>query len=80
MADVPRRTLSHAEIAAQREGGTRIAPGVWVDKDGGLHYSVPELLELFGWPDDPEHRTLVEETILESVRKAAPDCKITFQD
>jgi hypothetical protein len=80
MGDVPRRKLSQAEIDAQRAGSSRLAPGAWVDKDGGLHYSVPELLELFGWPDTPENRRAVEEAILETVRKAAPDCKITFQD
>jgi hypothetical protein len=25
----------------------RIAPGIWEDLDGAIHYSAPELMELF---------------------------------
>ncbi len=26
----------------------RIAPGIWVDQTNSLHFSIPEILELFG--------------------------------
>lgn len=49
-------------------GGTRIAPGIWEDKAGDIHFSVPELLEWFGWPDDDQHRALCQDAIRESCR------------
>jgi hypothetical protein len=44
-------------------------PGVWIDDDGGMHFSVPDLLKHFGWPDDAEHRALVEQGIKNAAMK-----------
>jgi hypothetical protein len=75
-----RRTLTPEEIADQRRGSTRIAPGIWVDRDGGLHVSVPELLELFGWDDTPTNRAEVEHIVAEELRRANPDATLVYQD
>jgi hypothetical protein len=71
-----KRFLSAQEIDNFRRGGTRLAPGIWVDRAGGLHFSIPELLVLFGWPDDATHRALVLETVRDVVAATAPDCEL----
>jgi len=75
-----RRTVTEAEKAAQRRGGTRIAPGIWADAAGDLHFSVPELLAAFGWPDDAEHRASVEQVIEDVLRRQYPGVQIVKQD
>jgi hypothetical protein len=75
-----RRKLTDAEIAAQRRGGQRIAPGIWADAAGDLHFSVPELLDHFGWPHDAEHIAMVEHVITESITKQFPGVPIVKQD
>jgi hypothetical protein len=57
-----------------------IVPGVWADADGNLHFSVPELLAIFGWPDDDDHRALLEQTIREVVAKQFPGVPIVEDD
>lgn len=54
-----RRTLRPRDIENQQRDGTRIAPGIWMDRDGGVHWSVPELLALVDLPDTPENRAAV---------------------
>lgn len=34
-------------------------PGIWMDSDG-IHYSIPHLLDVFGWPHDEESQRQVE--------------------
>jgi len=48
---------------------TRIAPGVYVDVDGGMHLVVAELLVANGYVDTPENR----ETVVAATRKIARD-------
>jgi hypothetical protein len=59
MADHKERTLTKAEKEAQWDGATYVAPGIWLDKDGNLHLSVPELLALVQLPDTPANRAAV---------------------
>lgn len=40
-----------------------IAPGIWEDAAGGWHFSVPALLESFGWPDDAQHREQLDRVL-----------------
>lgn len=54
----------------------RIAPGIWEDKDGNLHYSLPELLALFELEDTPENRRIATENIREVIRKQNPAATI----
>ena len=69
--DGPRlRTLTPREMADQQQGHTRIAPGIWLDRDGDVHYSIPELLALVQLADTPENRAAVAEEIARSLRAA----------
>lgn len=54
-----KRKLTRGEVLEQRIGATYIAPGIWRDRNGGIHYSVPELLEIVELPDTPENRAAV---------------------
>ena len=56
--------------------GKRLAPGVWTDKDGGLHFSLPELLALFELEDTPENRAIATDNIRAMLREQCPDAKI----
>ena len=74
------RTITPAERAAQLEGATRIAPGIWIDRTGAVHYSIPELLQVFGWPDDTAHRALVEHAIRDFIHQQAPHARPIKQE
>jgi hypothetical protein len=54
------RKLTDAEIRDQRRGGTRVAAGIWLDRAGRIHVSIPELLELFDLANTPENRAAVD--------------------
>lgn len=54
----------------------RIAPGIWEDMDGNLHYSLPELLALFELEDTPDNRRIATENIRDVVSKANPAATI----
>jgi hypothetical protein len=56
-----------------------LGPGIWADEDG-LHFSIPDLLHHFGWPDDPPHRQEVQAMIREIVSKEYPNIPITEDD
>lgn len=58
-----KQTMTPAQIRELVAFGEKIAPGIWSDRNGFLHFSVPDLLFHFGWPDDAHHRTLAIETI-----------------
>ncbi len=53
--------------------GKRISPGIWEDKDGNVHFSLPELLALFELEDTPENRAIATENIKEMLRKQHPE-------
>jgi hypothetical protein len=55
-----------------RQGATRIAPGLYFDRFGDLHYCVPELLALVDLPDTPENRARLVEIVADVARRAAP--------
>lgn len=70
-----------------------IAPGIWEDIEGGIHFSTPKLLEAFDLPDTPEHRAIVEGLVVHALRSVMqekgidPDspqgeafCKVVFRD
>lgn len=78
---IEQRTPTIDDIGAERrDGGVQIAPGIWFDRAGGLHFSEPELLELFGWPDDAQHRAMMRSTLRQVCAANFPAAKIVEQD
>jgi len=53
-------------------GSTRVAPGIWLDRDGNIHWSVPELLALVDLPDTPENRESVIAMLREQLGEHFP--------
>lgn len=74
------RTLTPKQIAAQQAGGRRIAPGLWLDAEGSLHYSVTELLALVDLEDTPANRDAVRAIVVETLRAQNPSVLIIRQD
>lgn len=62
------RKVTAEAFEAQRAGGVRVAPGIWIDRQGGVHWSVPELLGLAGLEDTVENRDAVGALVLELLR------------
>lgn len=62
------RRLSPHDIAQQQAGSTRIAPGIWLDASGGVHFSVPELLEMVDLEDNATNREAVVRIATEIAR------------
>jgi hypothetical protein len=52
--------------------GERIGPGLWIDKAGHPHFSIPEILQHEGLPDTPANRRIVEEALRELIEQATP--------
>jgi hypothetical protein len=50
-----------------------LGPGVWMDTDGGLHFSAPEIMTHFGLPDTEESRTQCMEMIRELLQEQLPE-------
>ena len=55
---VEHRTLTPQEARNLEHGGVTIAPGIWIDRQQGLHFSLPDILVHLGLPDTPEDRAL----------------------
>ena len=75
-----KRIVSPNERDRQLAGGSRLAPGFWVDRTGGLHVSVVELLEIVGLPNTPENREQVTQMAVEMMRRSFPDADLTVPD
>lgn len=63
------RIVTPQEMDAQRAGSTRLAPGVWVDADGDVHFSVPELLAMVDLEDTPANREEVAQMVAGIMRR-----------
>lgn len=61
--------LTRDEIRRQQEGSTRIAPGIWVDRDGHVHWSIIEILAMVDLDDTPENREAVARIAEEVARE-----------
>ena len=64
----------------RNELGRRVAPGIWIDRAGDTHFSIPELLKVVDLPDTPEHRALVEAMLRKRLAKEMPQAKIIFRE
>jgi len=53
-----------------------LGPGMWVDDEGEMHVSIPDLLEAFGWPDDDEHRATCERVVRQVICEQYPGIKV----
>jgi hypothetical protein len=74
------RTLTPREVEHQRRGGRRLGPGFWVDRDGAMHMSVPELLAYFALDDTPANRAEVARMFSDQLRALCPNVTIVEQD
>jgi hypothetical protein len=54
----------------------RIAPGIWEDLDGNIHWSIAELLMLVDLPDTPENREAVTAMLRQQMRAINPQAMI----
>lgn len=75
-----KRKISSTQVEDQRRGSTRIAPGIWVDRHGGVHVSVEELLVHFAIEDTPANRAQVAETVRAEIARREPDVDIIEQE
>lgn len=57
----------------------RLGPGVWVDQDDNMHFSVPELLDMVGLPHTPENEAHVRKTLHAMLNEANPEAPIKDQ-
>jgi hypothetical protein len=64
-----KRRLTPEQIEDQQRGSTRIAPGVWRDRDGCYHFSILELLAMVDLEDTPANRDAVEQMIRRNVSR-----------
>ncbi len=74
-----RRTVTPQEMDAQRKGGTVLAPGIWLDKDGDLHFSIPELLAVVELENTPENVEAIV-AMCERISRACGPLAIIRQD
>lgn len=77
---VEKRFVNLDELANQRRGSTQLGPGVWVDRGGAMHFSVPDLLEYFGEPNTPENRERMTAMIRQTFEAQAPAATLIEQE
>lgn len=57
----------------------RIAPGIWEDKKGNVHFSIPELLALHDLEDTSENHQEVKQMVTELMKKFHPNAEIRYR-
>jgi hypothetical protein len=57
----------------------RLGPGVWVDAEGALHFSIPELLEMIGLPATAENQEWAADLVREIIQREAPQAEVIEQ-
>lgn len=70
---ITRRVVTPKQTREQLAGARRLGPGVWVDVDNGLHFSVPELLAVLRVRDTPENRDVLMVIIRDLLAEWYPD-------
>lgn len=58
----------------------RLDEGAWVDTDGNLHFSVPDILAHFGVEDTPENRQVMMMQLQDILSKECPHAKIVERE
>lgn len=74
------RSLTHTQIVRQQQSGMYLMPGVWIDREGGLHFSIPEILKAEGIADTPEAREHATRLFEEMLREQQPQATLIVQD
>lgn len=75
-----KRRLTPNQVRAQQVAGEYLGPGVWVDREGALHFSVPEILTHLGIPNTPANRDWLTTFMSETLRTDVPDATVIVQD
>lgn len=57
----------------------QLAPGLWVDANGQLHVSVPDLLKALELEDTPDNREMAQQTLIEAVKLHVPDAQFIYR-
>jgi hypothetical protein len=58
----------------------RVAPGIWIDQNGDLHFSIPELLDLYDLPHTKENFDRMKQVCAQVVRQRHPKAIIKYRD
>ena len=77
---VEQRKVGAGEIDRQRAGGQTLGPGVWIDRKGDLHFSVPDVLAFLGVEDTSDNRALFQQIVREQIAERSPDATIVEQE
>ena len=57
-------------------GVRKLGPGIWEDLNGGVHFSVPELLAYFDIEDTPANRADAVQLVHDLAKSMLPNAKI----
>lgn len=74
------RMLTPEEVRKSKVGALVIAPGIWIDRHQGVHFSIPDILQHLGLPDTPEDRLLATRAIDDMLAEVAPGTQVVLTD
>jgi hypothetical protein len=71
------RRMTPTAIRSMMRGAERLgAPGVWVDREGAMHFSIPEMLAHLGVENTPANRDELTKIVEAMIATSAPDCEV----
>lgn len=79
-SSVDERTMTVQDLVAVLNGTARLPVGIWIDADGELHFSVPDLLDAFDLPNTPWNRHRIIRLIIRAFHDQFPDISAIHQD
>ena len=75
-----RHTITPAAARAQLHDAQELEPGVWIDREGALHFSVPDILKARGIPVTPEAIADATEKLHDAAAAMNPGAEIVIRD
>ena len=57
-----------------------LGSGMWIDADGNLHFSIPDMLDSFGLPHTEENWNAMKQIAMEIVKKESPNTPIIYRE
>jgi len=72
---IEQRTVRQVEADEQVRNGMPVGPGVWVDKNGDFHVSIPDALKSLGLENNEENSQMAIDTLLEALH-ANGNCEL----